>query len=786
MRYGPRYKSRLSVRPATFRSAPNGQVNPYVRTQPGVDYDFTKNRYWVNKKTVSSLDDIPGWTASRTGTRYSDKEDGTLIPFTEENLLTYSEDFSNAAWNKSGSSISADASTAPDGTTTADALIEDTGTSEHIVYDGVTVTNATAYTFSVYAKPNGRTLINLILAGVGSATFDIDAGSVTNTALGSASISDAGNGWYRCAITFTTATTSYNAQVRLVSTGTTVSYTGDGTSGVYLWGAQIRKVTTQDTYVATTSSAITTQLPRRTDKGLAVDAGATNLVRQSDSFSTPDWGAKSAGLEYRTDPAGGQLAIWNPTTAVSNASFATSGYSVSFTASDVVTYSLHIKEDTATEMSFAIAFDSPFAWVALVNATWTAGVPVLSITAGAGTTNVEALAGGWYRVAVTVTIVSTGNHSLYVYPAMTSGPAGVDGLATVVWGAQLETGSVATPYIPTTSASASAGADTASVDLGLVTNLLTYSEEFDNAAWAKLNTTYADGALRSNTGTATVKRFGRAATPGADPFTIYWDVKADGVDYVQILQSVDGQGFCNFDLTDGSVGTSGTKATGSVTALGDGYYRCIVTFTGFATTNQTFYLYLVDSSSASYGTVSSAADGDGVFIARAQLQTGATAQDYIPTTSTTASRWTNVGNLDPSQGFWVLVDAEYRDGAAVSSGGQIVLQLYGAAGERLQVYNLSANIGAVYSETAAGDTGLVAGKTDTGLPFKTALSLATDDLQVSVNGAAVGSDSAVDLPTLTTLSVGSANGSAPCRGYIYRIAIGEGTLTDAQLQAMST
>lgn len=182
---------------------------------------------------------------------------GLLIEEQRSNLLLRSEEFDNASWVKSGATITANSTTSPSGTATADTLTEDTSTGGHITYQLVTVSNATVYTFTVYAKPNGRTLIDLTFAGAGSATYNISTGVVTSTIQGTAGIQPAGNGWYRCSITFTSGTTSYNAQIRLVSTGTTTSYTGDGTSGVYIWGAQLEAGAFATSYIPTVASQVT-------------------------------------------------------------------------------------------------------------------------------------------------------------------------------------------------------------------------------------------------------------------------------------------------------------------------------------------------------------------------------------------------------------------------------------------------------------------------------------------------------------------------------------------------
>lgn len=239
----------------------------------GIDLDFVRGRYASNSGYRSDFLGLPGATYTRAGAATAETAAGAIINFAanvpritdrgvliEEartNLLLRSAEFDNAAWTKGGATISAGSTAAPDGSTTADTLTEDTSTGDHRTFQAASVANATVHTFSIFVKPNGRTLVTLTLAGVGDATFDVQNGVVTSTTLGSASITSAGSGWYRCAVTFTSATTSYNTQIRLVSTGTTTSYTGNGTSGVFLWGAQLEAGATPSSYIPTTGAAAT-------------------------------------------------------------------------------------------------------------------------------------------------------------------------------------------------------------------------------------------------------------------------------------------------------------------------------------------------------------------------------------------------------------------------------------------------------------------------------------------------------------------------------------------------
>jgi hypothetical protein len=168
----------------------------------------------------------------------------------KKNLLNYTEQFDNAVWTKLELTVSPNATVAPDGTSTADRLIETlTATTPHQTSISVSVQTGTTYTLSVFIKPNGRPRARFVTTGTSlgtqTAVFDVSTGVFVS---GSGGISAAGNGWYRCSQTFTaTATEALIFRLR-TDNGTTDGYTGDGVSGFFLWGAQFETGPTATAY----------------------------------------------------------------------------------------------------------------------------------------------------------------------------------------------------------------------------------------------------------------------------------------------------------------------------------------------------------------------------------------------------------------------------------------------------------------------------------------------------------------------------------------------------------
>ncbi|KKM82269.1 hypothetical protein LCGC14_1321370 [marine sediment metagenome] len=192
---------------------------------------------------------------------------GALFEELHRSDCLQSEDFANASWSKHQVSVAANDMRAPNGNLTADKIVEDTSVgASHFVRQSISVISGEKVVLSVFAKAGKRKEVRIHANGVsGQANadvwFDLNAG-VKGTV--GADVDDSGmdalsNGWYRCWIVFTSdATNTVLFDIRLGSGSETETYTGDGSSGLYLWRAQCEQnVSHPSSSIETTTVGVT-------------------------------------------------------------------------------------------------------------------------------------------------------------------------------------------------------------------------------------------------------------------------------------------------------------------------------------------------------------------------------------------------------------------------------------------------------------------------------------------------------------------------------------------------
>jgi hypothetical protein len=231
-----------------------------------------------------------------------------------QNLFTYSEDFTQAIWQKNAATAVLNALRAPNGTMTAEKLVESAGSNSHLFYRSSPSTVANP-TFSVYAKAGERNYFQIadVNAGaMGVFVVDLNTGTITQNSINlPASVIPAGNGWYRIAVRIATpsiTTISIGASDSSSASGVYGDvYVGDGTSGLYLWGAQWVLGSKPGSYNRTVASALNSTF---------VPAGATqsnqlgqNLHRASEQFDDAAWtkrGTATATPNQIANPMNGE------------------------------------------------------------------------------------------------------------------------------------------------------------------------------------------------------------------------------------------------------------------------------------------------------------------------------------------------------------------------------------------------------------------------------------------------------------------------------------------------
>ncbi|MDC1406615.1 hypothetical protein N8314_03610 [Akkermansiaceae bacterium] len=189
-----------------------------------------------------------------------DYTDGTPVLLTEPqstNLLTYSEDFSNdVMWLKSDFTVSSNSGVSPDGNVNADKLISSNGTSSLRGQGTFTFLDNSTNTISVYAK-KGIGDFFTIRGAFFDTNFQIGFDLENGTSQVGGEIYDAGNGWYRCSVSWTLSNIDTNGYFYFYSSSTLGGVDGVIGNEFYMWGAQLEALPYATSYIPTSGTTAT-------------------------------------------------------------------------------------------------------------------------------------------------------------------------------------------------------------------------------------------------------------------------------------------------------------------------------------------------------------------------------------------------------------------------------------------------------------------------------------------------------------------------------------------------
>jgi len=200
-----------------------------------------------------------------------------LVEPQRTNSVLYSEQFDNAAWSVQDATITANTTTAPNGTLTADTFTRTANTGFLYSTNPLSL-NTGAYSISVYAKANTISSFRLdfVTASFGqgvTCVFNLSNGTAGTPVLyGSstsfvANIENVGNGWYRCSLSGNVITGNYYSELAITTSGS-----------IFIWGAQLEAGSYATSYIPTTSAAVTRNADVISKTGISALIGQTEGV----------------------------------------------------------------------------------------------------------------------------------------------------------------------------------------------------------------------------------------------------------------------------------------------------------------------------------------------------------------------------------------------------------------------------------------------------------------------------------------------------------------------------
>jgi len=359
----------------------------------------------------------------------------------------------------------------------------------------------------------------------------------------------------------------------------------------------------------------------------------TNLLTYSNTFSNAAWLTSSASVTSGQSGYDGTLNAWLLTS-----SFSSGFIYQNNTIDGINTFSIYCKAGTNTQIILYSQHATQGKYFDLSSGTVGANFVAPPISA-----SIENVGAGWYRCSIVVTASTNAAWRIYNVAVGT----------TYIQNAQAEKGDVATAYIPTTTAAVSVGpvANVPRLDYlgstcprlileGQRTNLVTYSEQLDNAAWNKSASSitannaispdgYINADLLTSSGPAGYlfpANTNILGTAGGGTFAYSVYLKAGTASSITLLISAVATYTAVFNLSNGTATTSTANTTASIISVDNGWYRCIIVCSSVA------------NSAYSELQIGRIASGLTFYVWGAQLELGAYATSYIPTLAASVTR----------------------------------------------------------------------------------------------------------------------------------------------------
>ena len=501
----------------------------------------------------------------------------------------------------------------------------------------------------------------------------------------------------------------------------------------------------------------------------------SNVALQSEGFDTASWAKANTTITANAGVAP------NGTTTADKIVPTTTGtgrwveQSRAITSSIPYTNSFFVKADGFSWAAIHHIDGSIGAWFNVSSGT------IGTITAGC-TALITSVGNGWYRCSVAKTSGGVTGYSVVQLAdadnSSTATASGTNGL--LIWGAQAETGDIATDYIATTTAAVSVGPVSGLPRLDYLgstcprlllepqrSNLAQYSEQFNNAAWTKRanigitanaivspdGTTNADKMAATNASAVDYGCF-QVVANGLNTYSVF--AKKAELNYVFVGLNNDfaSEGVF-FDLNTGAISSNPSSYSATITDYGNGWYRCSVYFA----TNVSYVFINPSVNGTSFNF--SGQSGNGIYIYGAQAELGAYATSYIPTLGASVTRVVDAAVktsasalIGQTEGtiFW-----EFEFTTSVATNNEALLNIDNG-GFNNTIYFSKGATGSISAEMYNGGV-LQASFALSSQPagtYKAAFGYANNNTAFFVNGVQVGTtDTSCSVPAMSRIQLGN-------------------------------